>query len=220
MVLSQLTWPQVKDIDDCWVLSALQCVNVVAPWEHLYGVTAFRAAAGDPDDGNMDGGSLAEIVKGTVGLFPSFAGLLTTLRNVSWAAFTAEANRHRPLSVAVDSGKLPSRLAYGFHGKHQVTIAVKGDGTILFANPLATYYSRWTTVQWADVKTAILGYSTAGGAYAVAYPTDAQMGPLLPAVAARIDELVTARYGVMLESARAETKVATKAAAVTAIQAL
>ena len=179
MVFNQVKWPAAGDVDDCWVLSALQCVNVTAPWQFLYSVKSFRKAAGDPDDGVKDGGTLAEIIKGVTTLYPVYTGKLTKLAGNPWTDFTRMASSHRPLSVSVVSARLPARLQFGFKGYHQISVAVKDDGRWLVANPLAPVYSRWVQVVPEEIKAAIMAYGTAKGGkasvYAVAFPDDAVM---------------------------------------------
>jgi hypothetical protein len=72
IVFSQRTWTGVGDLDDCWVLSSIQSAHAVAPWLHLPTTPQFRKAAGDPDDGKRDGGSIAEIIRAVTTLWPDF----------------------------------------------------------------------------------------------------------------------------------------------------
>ena len=203
----------VGDTDDCGPVSATQCVHAVAPWLHLVSVKDFRAHAGNPDDPNApDGFNLAQIVRGTEGAYPDFAGKLTKLRNVTWSTFTTEAARHRPMSVAVTSAKLPPRIRFGFAGAHQISLFVKPSGQILCANPLAHAYSRLEPVTWAEMKPAILDYGN-GGVWAVAYPTEEQMLPLHPQFRAAME----AAMGPAIQAARAEGYAQAKASAVSAV---
>ena len=183
IVFSQRTWTGAGDLDDCWVVSALQCVNVVAPWLHLVTVPTFRQAAGDPDDGKDDGGKIAEIRLGVRTLYPDFEGRMDALRAVAPSVLRAEASKGRPLSVALMLDQLPARLQYGAKGAiaHQSTIVAKGD-RLLFANPLAPMGSRWDDVAWSDVLPAIRAYGN-GSCYAVAFPTQAELAPFYPGVA-------------------------------------
>lgn len=176
MVFNQVRWPGAGDVDDCWAVSSIQCVNVTAPWLRLVSVPAFRKAAGNPDKPGPTGGSLADTVKGVTTIFPVYAGRLHVLRGASWTRFVEVAKEHRPLSVAIVAGKLPARLQHGFTGYHRVSVVVKGKGTWLLADPLAPVYSRWATVTPAELRSAIMGYGNAksgtNGAWAVAFPTD------------------------------------------------
>lgn len=179
MVFSQRKWPGAGDVDDCWVVSGIQAVNVTAPWLRLVSVPAFRRAAGEPDvQGEANGGQLRDIRRGIRTLFPDYADLWDNAYGVTWDAFVAHALEHRPLSVAVRSSKLPTRLQFGFGGYHQITIAVKGDGTWLVANPLAEPYARWITVNPVELKPAVMAYGRAqagaSGAWYVVGPTDAE----------------------------------------------
>jgi len=205
-VFNQRAWPGAGDVDDCWVLSAIQCVNVVAPWLALPTVPAFRKAAGDPDDGKNDGGNLAEISLGIRTTWPVLAGRLQAQRGVAWATLAGLLLEHRPASIAVVSSKLPPRLRYGFQGLHQVTLAVSGQQPLL-ANPLAPPHSRWDRVTLAELQPAILAYGQAKagkpGAWAVAFPTDAEAIALHPLVAPEHAASRREGYSAALEAAAA-----------------
>ena len=181
MVFNQKYWPGAGDVDDCWVVSSIQAVNVVAPWLPLYAVPTFRKAAGNPDQPGPTGGSLLDTVQGVDGCYPAMRGMLRRMRGQSWTEFLTEARAHRPISVSILSSKLPTRLRFGFLGYHRVTIAVKGNGTWLFANPLAPRYSRWQVIKPDDIKDAVLDYGVAHagqhGVWAVVFPTDQDMAP-------------------------------------------
>jgi hypothetical protein len=186
MVFNQVKWPGAGDVDDCWVVSSLQAMNVTAPELRLVSVPTFRVAAGNPDMPGPTGGSLEDTIQGMVNLFPFYAGELRKLKGWTWDDFADLAREHRPMSVAVISGKLPTRLRYGFVGDksfHRITVVVKGAGRWLVANPLAPVYSRWEEVNPLEIKPAIMAYGrhVAGhsGVYAVAFPTDVRMAALL-----------------------------------------
>lgn len=209
-VFSERTWPGVDphpgdgvpDIDDCWVLSAYQCVNVVAPWLYLPPVPVFRKAAGDPDDGKHDGGSIAEITQGVRVLYPEFIGKLDALRNVSWTRLRDELQAGRPVSVALSLGVLPKRLRYTTSAvPHQSTLVVKPNGKWLFANPMAPMMSRWDEIDPGDVRPAILDYGH-GGVFGVAFPTDDSMAPHYPPVSRIIDREAVRRSGELIAAAK------------------
>ena len=185
MVFSQRTWPGVGDLDDCWVLSSLQCVNCSAPWLYLPNSDVFRHAAGDPDDGKKDGGSIAEIVKGVTTLYPEFKGKLTAIRGETFATLRHLLAQGRPVSVALSSGKLPAAIRYGKGDvPHQATLVEKGD-QLLFANPMAPMGSKWDRIDWGDVRPAILDYG-AGKVFGVAFPDDNAMVTHAPGFAAAL----------------------------------
>lgn len=174
-VFSQRTWPGAGDLDDCWVLSAIQAANVTAPWLVLPTVTTFRAAAGDPDDGIADGGSLAEIVKGSEGVWPVLRGKLAVLDGVPYSAIIDIARKGHPVSVALQLGKLPPALRYtSSNVPHQSTLFwyPGPNGFLYFANPMAPAYSPWDRTTWAALQPAIEGIYGAGKCKAVAYPTE------------------------------------------------
>lgn len=210
IVFSERTWTGVDptpgdgrpDIDDCWVLSALQAVHACAPWLYLPSAKVFRHAAGDPDDGHTDGGSIPEIVAGVVGLYPEFAGKLDRLKGASWADLMRALRAGHVASVALSLGVLPRRLRYTTSAvPHQSTLAVKGD-RLLFANPMAPMGSRWDEVDAGDVRPAILDYGK-GSVFAIAFPTDETMAPFYRPVAGAIDEEARRLAGRLVTEARA-----------------
>lgn len=204
IVFSQRTWTGVGDLDDCWVLSALQCVNACAPWLHLPGTTAFRLAAGDPDDGKTDGGSVAEIIRAVSKLYPELRPL-TALRGVTIANLRSHITEGRPVSVALMLDKLPPALRHGSKSvvAHQSTLAVSSGGELVFANPLAPMGSRWDSgLDWSDVVPAIRAYGN-GTAFGVAFPTSAAMAPYAPGVAELVARAHATPDPALLEAARA-----------------
>ncbi len=226
IVLSQRTWPGVGDLDDCWVLSILQCVLACLSWAHLPGTTAVRKAAGDPDDGKADGGNIAEIIRAAAALWPVLEGKLTPIRGGTPAALRAAVRAGRPASVALMLDKLPPALRYNGGSAtpvaHQVTLAQAGD-QLLLANPLKAMGQPWDVVTWAQVVPAIRAYGN-GAVFAVLFPTSAAMAPYAPGVA----ELVAAAHGdpdpAALEAARQAGYAAgfgdAKAAATSAVAAI
>jgi hypothetical protein len=186
MVFSQRKWPGVGDIDDCWVLSGIQCINVTAPWLRLVSVPAFRKAARKPDiQGQADGGQIVDIKRGVEALFPDWYSGPTRvrlLRGESWQTVKDLAAEGRPLSLAVVSAKLPTRMQYGFAGYHQVSLVQKGNGRWLLANPLAQPYARWQEIDPAELRSAVMAYGRAksgsGGAWFAAFPTDTEMAAI------------------------------------------
>ena len=117
---SQRTWPKAGDIDDCWVVSAIQCTNAVAPWLPLLDVREFRAFAKDPDDGVKDGGNVDDIMEGIRNAWPKLAPLVIPVRAGAWDGTLAAIKAGHPFSACVSSAKLPTN--YGFQGLHQVTL--------------------------------------------------------------------------------------------------
>ena len=186
MVFSERTWPGAGDLDECWVMSALQCVNASAPWLYLPNSDVFRHAAGDPDDGHRDGGSIAEIVKGVTTLYPEFKGNLTVLRGESFATLKRQAASGRPVSVALSAAKLPDKIRHGTGNvAHQCTVVLKPDGRVLFANPMAPMGSKWDNVDWNDLRPAILDYGN-GKVFGIAFPDDNDMVRRAPGFAAAL----------------------------------
>lgn len=184
MVFNQVKWPGAGDTDDCWAVSALQCCNMVAPWVRLASVTAARAAAGNPDRPGPTGGNLSDVVQVAEGLYPRyFKGNLKVMRGARWEDFAAAVERSVPVSVAVVSAKLPTRLQYGFGGFHQITVARNPKGKWVVFNPLAPVYSRPVELRDpVELKPAVLAYGRSkvgtSGAWCVVFPTAEQMAAL------------------------------------------
>lgn len=180
MVFSQRRWPGFGgDLDDCWAVASIQAVNVTSPWLRLVGISAFRKAAGNPDDPTKaDGGDTAQIVRGIRGCYPALADHLRVLRGGTWSALLAHAAAGRPATIAIDSSKLPADLRFGFTGRHQVCVAQLPSGAVMLANPLAQPYARWLKVSWDALRPAITGYgrirSGTPGVWAVVLPDDAE----------------------------------------------
>jgi hypothetical protein len=180
IVFSQRYWPGVKDVgDDCWALTVIQATNVVAPWLRLASVTEVRAAAGDPDDGKSDGGSLTDVVRGAIGTYPILRGKLEVLKGAPFTEMQHLLRAGRPMSVALMADRLPARLSHGVKVPHQVTLAYKSDGTLLMANPWAAPAERWAKCSWDAIDDAILAYGkardTRRGVWGAAWPTEATM---------------------------------------------
>ena len=180
IVFSQRYWPGVADVgDDCWAVTVIQATNVVAPWLRLASVAEVRKAAGDPDDGTADGGNLAEVLRGAEGTYPVLRGKLIAMRGAPMATLQGHLREHRPVSVAVIAEQLPIRLSHGVRVPHQVTLALKADGTLWMANPWSAPFERWDRCSWSDIEDAVLAYGKAKagarGVWAAAWPTEATM---------------------------------------------
>lgn len=207
MVFNQTRWPAAGDVDDCWVVASIQAANVTLPWAPLVSVKTFREAAGDPDDGVSDGGTIAEVRDGLTGVYPELRGRLAVFAKSAWSDYAGAILAHRPMVAFVWSAALPPRLRYGFDGAHAITIIANGAGEVLVANPLAAVYSRWDRATLEDLREAVLVYgmrkASQRSCYGVALPTDAEalaLHPLYgPALAAR-----TAELEAQLARARAE----------------
>lgn len=224
MVLSQRTWPGVGDFDECWIMSILQCTLAVAPWEYLPGTDAMRAAAGDPDDGDHDGGNIREIRRAVRELWPRLDPMLTSLDGISIDRLKAEVRAGRPVSIALMPGKLPPRLRHGVGNvPHQCTVAERASGTIAFANPFATTGDRWDDVQWSDIVPAIEAYGR-GKAVGVAWPSEHDALTASPTyrsrVAADVKAGIEAAQGPALEVARKEGRTSMRSEAIAAANAL
>lgn len=175
---SQRTWPEAGDVDDCWVLSAIQAANAVAPWLPLLTVTEFRALAGDPDDGHDDGGNVDDLMRGIRAAWPALAPLCTPLRGSwTWDRVLEEIKAGRPASVCVVSARLPDR--YGFAGLHQVTYFHEPGVGLRVANPLAPDRSTPTRIATRAAQTAAEAYG-GGRVHCVLFPTVEDAYPTHP----------------------------------------
>jgi hypothetical protein len=223
MVFNQVRWPEAKDVDDCWVVASIQAVNAVAPWLPLPNVKTFRAAAGDPDDGKNDGGNVAEILNGIRGVWPVLTGHLKPMRQDPWATLVSHLTAGRPVSVAVKSSLLPSRLQFGFGGAHQVCIARKGV-RFLMANPLAPVYSDWIPCNLDELRAAIMGYGELKtgqrSVFGVALPTESEAFKLHPLFKAEVEAAAKAAAGPLLEQATAQGYASAREKAIAAVTAI
>lgn len=166
---SQRTWPGVGDIDDCWVISAIQCANAVAPWLPLLTSPEFRRHAGDPDDGVSDGGNVDDIMRGVRSAWPELAELCTPLRGSwTWDRVLSAIKSGRPASVCVVSSKLAA--SYGFAGLHQVTYFHEPGVGLRVANPLSKDRSEPTRIATLTAKAAAEAYG-GGKVHCVLFPT-------------------------------------------------
>lgn len=131
-VFNQTTWPGVGDVDDCQVIAsfwAMVASGDIARRD-LPSVTAFRAAAGVPDQPGATGITNAQALRGIRVYVPralSYVGSYTGF--VAWLARGAIA------TVSVKSSELPAHLRFGFMGNHQVGMAMP-DRFLRIMNPL------------------------------------------------------------------------------------
>lgn len=219
LVLSQRTWPGVGDLDDCWVLSSLQCVLAVAPWEHLPGSNVYRHAAGDPDDGKTDGGTIAEQLKAIRALYPYLGDELVPMRGIVPNELRQRVGAGWVVSVALTLGKLPPSIQYGSRSvPHQCTVAPRGDG-IVFANPLAPMGSKWDDVTWPQIMPAITDYGS-GKVFGVAYPPASSLVTHAPGYAAALKAALAQGCGPAITAARTEGRASMRLEAIAATTAL
>jgi hypothetical protein len=133
--LSQRTYPGVGDIDDCWVVATIWAIRRATHQSaNLPNCKVYRAAAGDPDDGRSDGGTVKEITQANNRLYPHIADVTFQKQN-GWTAFVGYLNRGYTASLAVRSSYLPATLRYGFYGTHQIAV-FKRAGKFYVMNPL------------------------------------------------------------------------------------
>lgn len=151
--LNQKVYPGVGDIDDCWVVATVWAIrHKTHQSQNLPNCKTYRAAAGDPDNGYKDGGTLDEITKANNRLYPHVADVKYA-RQYGWAGLVALMNKGYTVSLAVRSAYLPRSLRYGFLGTHQVA-AFKRNGRFYIMNPLQPKGSAPTAISESALKTA------------------------------------------------------------------
>lgn len=183
-IFNQRFWPGVGDVDDCWVLAPLQCLNAIAGWLGLVGNAQFRNAAGSPDDPSKPNpGSPALAFKAIKALYPQIGALCKLMSSGTFAELRALVDTGHPAYVSIDSGKLPTALRFGYSGGHAVSLQGGIDpigqdalaaGEVYFANPLAKPHSKPLRVKWSAIKDSIVQHYSDGKVRALVFPTEAE----------------------------------------------
>ena len=155
-VFNQVHWPEAGDVDDCWCLADLMAVHAVAPWSALPGITAYRAAAGVPDQIGPTGGSISASAKAIRALYPGLAIEVSANHELTWAAFMLGLTAHRAASLSVLSSALPAEHRYGFAGQHRVAVAITTE--LKLGNPLAPAHSKWKPISPTQLRIAVAAY--------------------------------------------------------------
>lgn len=151
--LNQKVYPGVGDIDDCWVVATIWAIrNKTHQSQNLPNCKTYRAAAGDPDDGYKDGGTIDEITQANNRLYPNVADIKYT-KQYGWAGFVGYLNKGYTASLAVRSAYLPRAQRYGFLGTHQIAV-YKSAGKFYIMNPLQPKGSAPTVISETALKTA------------------------------------------------------------------
>jgi len=156
--LNQEHWPGAGDVDDCWCVATIWAAACTDPAARRPSIPEFRRLAGDPDDGERDGGSLGEVIRGARAMWPHLA-----IRELDdrFEEFLSSLKRGHIASVAVWSSRLPSYLQFGFRFAHQVGAAADG-GELVIMNPLARQGSRPLVISETMLRAATtdprLGY--------------------------------------------------------------
>ena len=155
-VLSQRTYPSVKDIDDCAVVATVWAAASSLPTIVYPTCTTFRAFAGNPDDPlRPDGLTIEQVERGSNGCWPKLQS--TMIKTSSWNEIISRIRSGMPGSVALHSSFLPSRLRYNFFGTHQSGVhKPKSTGPIYFMNPLAPANTTPGTITEAELKRAMV----------------------------------------------------------------
>lgn len=179
---SQVTWPGVGDVDDCWVLAPFWALvaSRSSTKANLPTVSGFRAAAGVPDVyGRPDGGNNLQALKAILKYFPKSGAY----SYVGYAAgFWSRIDKGEVASVSVVSAKLPSTMRHGFLGNHQVCIAKQGTGYYLM-NPLQTSGSRPYAITKTQAQVAAFALFGDNKFHAVMIPDHPPVVPVDPTVA-------------------------------------
>lgn len=167
-VVNQVDWPKPGDIDECWSAATLQAVHAVAPWLRLVGFSAFRAAAGNPDEVNKaDGGTIRQCALAIRGLWPKLGALIeTSTGERTWAWLEGKLKAGHVAMVFVLSSELSK--TYGFGGTHACTAALV-NGKLRLANPLAPSFARWADISWGELERAVKAFPNPG-VHAVVMP--------------------------------------------------
>lgn len=169
---SQRTWPNVGDIDDCWVLAWMQCQDAVAPWFPLLDATEARRYAGDPDDGDRDGNDLGvnDMMNGVRAATPTLATMTTPLRG-SWTfdQLLVAIKSGRPFAAAVIGSALPKVYT---RVPHQVTMFHEPGVGLRLADPMAPDRSEPYRIATSAARAALASF--AAQPYGVLFPTVAQ----------------------------------------------
>jgi hypothetical protein len=181
--LSQRTYPGVGDIDDCVVVATAQAYAAEPDHRKLPTATAFRIAAGVPDQPGPTPMTSTQAGVAARKLWPETkvsAGVF------SWANFghAMEVGR-RPASVSVLSSALPANLQFGFGGGHQIT-AWYQEGQWWMTNPLqpeGTAPHRITASELHAAAGALVG---GGNVSAVIFPQIADPGPSIAELQAAV----------------------------------
>jgi len=132
-ILNQKVYPGAGDVDDCWAVATIWAYRASTGATSLPTMTAFRAAAGNPDRPGPTGGNITDIMRAVGRLWPSLP--VEEYEHPSWDAFATKVKAGGIASLAVLSSLLPKTMRYGFMGAHQ--IGVFYENGFLIANPLA-----------------------------------------------------------------------------------
>lgn len=160
---------QMNDVDDCWVVATIMAALASDSKAPRPTITEFRKAAGDPDDGIRDGGTVDEVHKGAVGCFAYLKP--RKMEGWTWENALAELKKLRAISFMVNSKKLNPN--YGFTGWHQVLIFHQTGVGLYIANPLAPNGSAPIRISTAEAKAAIESYGN-GKCYGEIFPSEAE----------------------------------------------
>jgi hypothetical protein len=164
---SQVTWPGVGDIDECWIIATYWAIVAAGHRRknQLPTILAFRDVANRPDAAGPTGGTRANILAGVRGTMPDTKPIEYV---GSYEGFLAYLKRGAVASLVVNSGKLPSAIRFGFNGTHQVAVALVGN-QLKIMNPLAPDGHEVYNIVSSQLKPAAYGYNNDTKFYAVIF---------------------------------------------------
>lgn len=175
-VISQVTYPEAGDVDDCFAVATIWAATAADPSARRPGMTEFRAAAGNPDKPGPTGGNLDNIMSAVRGIWPELT--VMSYRSRSWLGFVAALTAGKIASLAVLSSELPAPLRFGFGGSHQVGVICQAD-RLWLANPLARDGAAPLPITEAELRRA--AEAVAGGEIQAALFTPIAGGEMLTA---------------------------------------
>lgn len=163
--LNQKVYPEVGDIDDCWVVASIWAIRYQTKQSrNLPTAAEFRRAAGNLDNPHRaDGGNRFDINKACDNFWPTVRSISYATQN--WNDFARQIKAGASASVATSSRLLP--LNYGFNGPHQIAVVYR-NGYFRVMNPLQRKGSEPTRISEASLKRAVMGLN--GWVMAVIFP--------------------------------------------------
>ena len=162
-----------KDIDDCWVVAALQVARAVGAAIAGITIPVFRKAANRPDNPQVSNpGGAADVIRGLNKLWPK---LRVSQSSRVWVTYRASLVKQGKVSILmVLSDKLTTEHQYGFKGPkswHAISVRYVA-GTFYGVNPLQPKGTKADRYSESELKAA-----------AEAYPNGVQAVLVLPALA-------------------------------------
>jgi hypothetical protein len=152
---SQVLWPGVGDIDECWIIAtywALVATGVTSR-EDLPSIKQFRAAAERPDRPGSTGGSNRNLMLALKRLLPRADAVKY---DGGREGFTRMLKKGYVASLSVRSWSLPKAYQFGYRGNHQVSVFYK-SGKYFIMNPLQVEGSALMEINYNNLVFAANG---------------------------------------------------------------